>query len=140
MQSHNSHNTQHTASVENHGLLLATDITLAGLQAALSLFQDVAGNIGVPALQTGVRAVSTVLQAIQVGNNFEPEQVCILITVHKTAISRQCRWFRDPQRTRSKISTTPRRSMFSCTWGKNTRRHETQSKLRCIVSLYISGT
>ena len=87
MQSRNLHHNQAPTLEEDRRYPLATDITLGGLQTALDLFQNVAGNLGVPALQTGVRAVSTVLKAIQARNNHDRSRFCALIIVHQIAIS-----------------------------------------------------
>lgn len=42
------------------------DTALGGLQVAVDIFQDVAGDLGIPGLQTGAGALSAVLRLIQV--------------------------------------------------------------------------
>ena len=44
----------------------ATDMAIAGLQQALSVLQLIAGDLGVPGLQTGVSCLSTVLAMVKV--------------------------------------------------------------------------
>lgn len=46
---------------------IAKSTTFAGVQTALSMFKEVAGNTGVPGLQEGIKALVIILDAIEVG-------------------------------------------------------------------------
>ena len=52
---------------------VAKSTTFAGVQTALSIFKEVAGNAGVPGLQEGIKGLVIVLDAVQVWVRF----VCV---------------------------------------------------------------
>ena len=60
----------HKAGLPSHSrnetFYLSKSTAFAGAQTALKVFQEIAGNTGVPGLQNGVKALTTVLDVMQV--------------------------------------------------------------------------
>lgn len=50
----------------NETFYLSKSNAFVGAQTALKVFQEIAGNTGVPGLQNGVKALTTVLDVMQV--------------------------------------------------------------------------